>query len=83
MAKMEVGMLWFDGDRERTLSEKIERAGKHYREKYGVKPNVAYINPGTEGATEEPQTALELRHSPEVLPNHLWIGVLDGGDVRP
>lgn len=75
MARMEVGMLWFDGDAERSLAEKIERAGRHYRHKYGVDPNVAYVNPGTRGAREATDSELELRHSREVLPDHLWIGV--------
>lgn len=75
MARMEVGMLWFDGDAERSLAEKIARAGRHYRQKYGVEPTIAYVNPGTKGAREAAVSELELHHSREVLPDHLWIGV--------
>lgn len=80
MGRMKVGMLWFDGDGKRSLSEKVQRAGRHYREKYGVEPNVAYVNPKTPGATEDSIAELELKHSREVLPDHLWIGVLAGDD---
>lgn len=75
MARMEVGMLWFDGDKDRSLQEKIERAGRHYREKYGVEPNVAYVNPAAEGAALDPKNGVEVRQSMEILPDHFWIGV--------
>jgi len=38
---METGLLWYDGDPKRALSEKIERAAEHYRKKRGVWPAVS------------------------------------------
>ena len=85
---MKTGMLWFDDDAKRSISEKVERAAVHYREKYGVAPNLCYANPvslsdGPE--TVQPRAAgsgkslsnITLKHARSILPNHFWLGHSD------
>lgn len=43
---MEFGLLWHDGDTARPLEEKISRAARRYREKYGREPNTCYVHAG-------------------------------------
>ena len=43
---MNVGMLWLDDDRKRSLDEKVNRAVEYYREKYGRMPEMCLVNKG-------------------------------------
>ena len=85
---MKVGMLWFDDDRQRPLTEKIERAAKHYQSKYGATPNMCYANPQAFGEGQNelvvPVPALKagkvseqltLKQARTILPNHFWLGI--------
>ena len=84
---MDIGMLWFDNDKQDNLSEKIRRAANYYRNKYGKTPNLCFVhpcmlpNPIEDEAHEpvEPQPfnigVVEIRTSNTMLPNHFWIGV--------
>ena len=85
---MKIGMLWFDDDPKRTITEKVERAAQHYHAKYGVTPNLCYANPNTvvedaKALTIKLATAkagkdtqqVTVRQARSVLPNHFWIGV--------
>ncbi|MGD2155299.1 MAG: hypothetical protein PVG14_06860 [Anaerolineales bacterium] len=81
---MDVGMLWFDNDSKSDLPSKITRAASYYNKKYGVKPNLCYVNPKTvsnghakEGfkQIEAKSGGIELRTTELVLPNHFWIGI--------
>ncbi len=75
---MNVGMLWFDGDRGRDLTARIARAADFYRRKYGGAPNVCFVNPkaADEGLPGE-VGGLRVRTSRAVLRDHFWIGVED------
>ncbi len=87
---MKVGMLWFDDDPKRPLSEKIERAAQRYQEKYGATPNLCYANPRTVGDGESTLTVrmpagksgktarqVTLKQARSILPNHFWLGVAE------
>lgn len=71
---MNVGMMWLDDDKSRTLEEKVERAADYYRHKYGKKPNVCYVNErAVEGELKvDKVVVLPAGH---VRPQHLWIGI--------
>lgn len=84
---MKVGMLWFD-DAPRSLTEKIERAAKHYQSKYGATPNVCFAHPRmfeekqAEVVVKVPALkqgkapeAITLKQARTILPNHFWLGV--------
>jgi hypothetical protein len=79
---MNIGMLWFDNDPKTEINIKIERAAVYYREKYGKRPNVCFVNPSMIKSSIAPEPnqpilsgEIELRTSKSVLPNHFWIGV--------
>ena len=73
---MNIGLLWFDNDPRRDLNEKITRAAKRYREKYGIAPNVCYVHKsalsGNGNTAKVGQIQVEIL--PSVLLHHLWIG---------
>jgi hypothetical protein len=46
---MDIGMLWYDDDKQRRFDEKVARAVEYYRTKYGVQPTECYVNPGMLG----------------------------------
>ena len=72
---MKVGLLWFDDDKKRTLSEKVERAAAYYQQKYSVTPTVCYVHTSALEESEVKANGVEVRTAPTVLPNHFWIGV--------
>ena len=75
---MNIGMLWYDGDAKRQLSEKVSRAVAYYRNKYGAQPNVCYVNPSLlADRQEQAAVGVQLRPSRTVLPDHFWLGVSD------
>lgn len=72
---MKVGLLWFDNDKSRTLTEKVARAAAYYQQKYEVAPTLCYVHPSAlEGAALK-ENGVEVRAAPTVLPDHFWIGV--------
>ena len=88
---MDIGMLWFDNDKQADLRSKIERAAVYYRNKYGKSPNLCFVHPcmipakpgespssDVSSNTENPKTkdqGVEIRTSNTMLPNHFWIGI--------
>lgn len=80
---MEIGMLWFDNDKQVDLMTKISRAVQYYIQKYGKTPNICYVNPAMlpEKSEKTGNTAgklpvkIEIKTSNLVLPNHFWLGI--------
>ncbi len=53
---MKSGLLWYDADPRKPLWTKIAEAAQRYYEKFGVRPNTCFVNPGAlpqEGALPE------------------------------
>jgi len=71
---MNVGMLWLDDDRNRTLDEKVSRAVEYYREKYGRMPNMCLVNKGMLAA-EKQVGKVCVQPIANILPHHFWLGV--------
>jgi hypothetical protein len=72
---MREGMLWFNGVSDQSLEDKIRGAGKYYKQKYGVEPNLCFINPSMAVKGLDKVDDIEVRETHSVLPNHFWIGV--------
>ncbi len=84
---MDIGMLWFDNDKQTDLELKVKRAVTYYQKKYGQKPNICFVNPcmvSTNGngsqsnnnkSTKKTSNGIEIRESQSMLPNHFWIGI--------
>jgi hypothetical protein len=71
---MNVGMLWLDDDRNRSLDEKVNRAVEYYREKYGRMPEMCLVNKGM--LAEEKQVGkVNVQPIANILPHHFWLGM--------
>jgi hypothetical protein len=73
---MDVGMLWFDADRQQDIYSRIQRASTYYRSKYGRNANLCYVHPSTVGSAYPKEVdGLKVLTSQTVLPDHFWLGV--------
>ncbi|MCK4314287.1 MAG: hypothetical protein KAX24_00815 [Anaerolineae bacterium] len=86
---MKVGLLWYDDDPGHDLAEKIGRAARRYRQKFGASPNICYVHrsvlsPSTSSG-QDPQGeassgkvrkvgGVRVSPSPTVLRHHFWLG---------
>ena len=83
---MKEGLLWYDDDPGRELAEKIGRAARRYRQKFGAAPDICYVHPLALGSNGNASTKLSaggkgqkvgrVRVSPKqsVLRHHFWLG---------
>ncbi len=70
-------MLWFDNDPKTCLSDKVFKAAEHYREKYGLAPDLCLVHPSMLAEPQAQAGRVIIRPLRAVLPGHLWIGVED------
>jgi hypothetical protein len=72
---MNIGMLWYDNDPKKGLTDKVKQAADYYNEKYGKTPNLCFVHPSMYGEERSHAGAVEIRANGSVLPNYFWIGV--------
>jgi hypothetical protein len=72
---MNIGMLWFDNDKQADLATKIQRAASYYHNKYGKAPNLCLVHPRTLGNIAWKGAGIEVKTTRSVLPNHFWLGI--------
>jgi hypothetical protein len=71
---MNNGMLWFDGDTDRDLTQKIERGIAYYRAKMGFAPALVFVHPTMLAEAVPVIEGVEVRATNSVLRNHFWYG---------
>jgi hypothetical protein len=73
---MKEGLLWYDDNPGYDLSEKIRRAVRRYKQKFGAVPNVCYVHPSALSDNVKMQRVGEVRVSSQssVLQHHFWVG---------
>ena len=73
---MKIGLLWYDNDPKRNLTDKITRAARRYHEKYGTQPNCCYVHKSClAGNSDTAQVgAIHVASQPTSLLHHFWIG---------
>lgn len=71
---MREGLLWFDDDPRRHIAEKVQLAAARYRQKFGVAPDVCYVNQRMVDRAELRIGDVRVVPVPTVLPNHFWVG---------
>ena len=73
---MKEGLLWYDDHPGRDLAEKIGRAARRYKQKFGAAPDVCYVHPSTLSGNGKVQNVGKVRVSsrPSVLRHHFWVG---------
>jgi hypothetical protein len=82
---VEVGLLWFDDSKRKTLETKVNEAKAAYCAKprfAGQTPDVCYVHPSM---LQEEQNSIQLNGvritaAATILPHHLFIGVESAGD---
>lgn len=73
---MKIGLLWYDADPKRTLTEKIPPAARRYRQKFGIPPDVCYVHKSSLSGNGKTAKVGQIRVEvlPTMLQHHLWIG---------
>ncbi len=71
---MRVGLLWYDDDPARDLSQKIARAVSRYQQKFGRRPTVCYVHPSAVDEGTKEVCHLKIAASLSVLRHHFWVG---------
>ena len=81
---MKTGLLWFDDDPRRELTEKVLRAAAHYERKYGQAPDLCFVHPsalkngnGNGKRAAKKAGGVEIRPARSVLLHHFWLGVAE------
>lgn len=69
------GMMWFDNDPKKTLTEKVVEAATWYRTKYGAVPDTCFVNLKMLSEPEMRVGRVAVKPLRLVLPGHLWIGI--------
>ncbi len=74
------GLLWFDDNPTRPVTDKIERAVQRYQQKYGHNPDVCYVHESEIRAQLKEgdlRVAEDVKVLPakSVLPHHFWLGI--------
>jgi len=76
------GLLWFDGDPDRSLAAKIAEATERYKQRFGVTPNLCLVHPDELPAaserkqqTTETPAGIRIKASKTILPHHLLVGI--------
>ncbi len=72
---MKEGLLWFDNDPQRKLSDKVNQAAKRYRAKLRRKPTVCYINTDQFDEKINQVNGVHLKPANNIRPHYFWIGV--------
>ena len=74
---MKQGLLWYDGNPNRTLVGKVTRAAHHYHQKCGSWPNTCYVNPADYdglGTVTIGEHAIKILSAINCLRYHYWLG---------
>nr|HID14985.1 hypothetical protein [Anaerolineae bacterium] len=81
---MKVGLLWYDDDPGCDLAEKIGRAARRYRQKFGTSPDVCYVHPSALSGNGQVRKVGGVRVAPlpSVLRHHFWLGREEKRRVR-
>jgi hypothetical protein len=79
MSMMEIGMLWFDDDPKKSLTQKIVGAADYYRHKYGCVPNICVVNVNALDVPVLDVGIVRVTAARWIMPGHLWIGMKKAG----
>jgi hypothetical protein len=72
---MKEGLLWFDDDPRRKLTDKIGQAATRYQVKFGRRPTICYVNEADLNGQQNEIKGIRLRSVSNVLRHHFWVGV--------
>ncbi|MCA9949219.1 MAG: hypothetical protein KDE48_06220 [Anaerolineales bacterium] len=70
---MQLGMLWLDTDKKRSLEEKVERAAEYYKDKYGRLPELCLVHANML-SQEKKIGRIKIQPTNAIVHNHFWLG---------
>ncbi len=70
---MKSGLLWYDNS-SAVIDKKIQDAVKRYQQKFGIAPNVAFVNP-KDLQTDSKIKNITVKTKSTIMPNHIWLGI--------
>lgn len=73
---MKEKLLWYDDSPATNLADKVRRAARRYKQKFGTAADICYVHPSALNGKGEVTTVDKMRISarPTVLRHHFWIG---------
>lgn len=71
---MDIGMLWMDDGRGRSLDSRVREAAASYEDQYGVAPSLVMVHAEELKKGVEQIEGMKLESNPRLLPNYFWIG---------
>jgi len=71
---MKTGMMWYGGAA-RELGEVIADGATYYRNKYGSRPNVAFVHPDELKRLKFAPEGINVQPNGMVQKNYVWMGV--------
>jgi len=77
---MKTGMLWQDDDPSSTLEEKVRRAAKYFRTKYGYRPDTCLVHHSAFADVKDKMLQVDtvtVRVGHPILATTYWIGCED------
>lgn len=78
---MNVGMLWYYGDSEGTLAERLDEAVSYYREKYGQMPTHGVLHESVSAEDLPDVKGMQFRNG-AVQRDHVRIGTQRSGGAE-
>ena len=72
---MKEGLLWFDNDPRRRVTDKVNQAATRYQVKFGRRPTICYLNEADLDGESKEVKGVRLHPAPNVLRHHYWVGV--------
>lgn len=82
VTSVKLGWMWFDDDPKTNLEDKLRQASERYRQKFGQKPRLCYVNGS---ALADPQAfvgALQMRGAGNVSPGY-FLFVVESESLDP
>lgn len=79
---MQAGMMWFDNDKNTSLSAKVSKAAAYYQKKYGKKPDLCMVNPSMIDSKDKLDAKITVRPYQPIVSGHLWIGIDDSRVIK-
>ena len=71
---MKAGLLWFDSSPGRDLAEKVGRAARRFKQKFGAPANVCHVHPSALSDKVRKVNGVRVEPLPSVLRHHFWVG---------
>ena len=70
VTSVKLGWMWFDDDPKTSLEDKLRQASECYRQKFGQKPRLCYVNGGALADSPPAVGSVQMRGAGNVSPGY-------------